>query len=321
MFQRGVNAWVKLDAWHGGRIVLPLLRFFGRSSRPIETEDRLDIRTAAMPENAYRGTLARWNPDVVVVSSVSRAAWRWINGDVRRTATKAVLYVREDHAITHFTVSKEYPDLVLANATAHVARLEEAGVPALFLPSVVDRRDAEVCSSRRCALFVNPVAENHPDLVFALAELRPDIPFVFQESWPLDEPAWDALRDRADALPNVELRHRTTNARDVYRDAKLLVAPYPSGRPRVIPEAQHNGIPVLGANQPALAEAVGPGGCVVSLDETPAQWAAALAQMWDDDEVYQRLSRDAVAHDRRPELDPDRVVESFERALASLSGR
>jgi glycosyltransferase involved in cell wall biosynthesis len=324
IFQRGVNASVKLAGTPLGPPTRSALRLVHRGSyleeppAPGYLEGAVRARIATMPENAYLPLLRSFVPDAVVVNSVPRAAWSWMRRDLQRRRIASILYVREEHAITHLTVSGETPDLLVANSAVHAAALRAAGYPCIVVPSVIDRRGAEVRSTRECALLVNPVVENRVDLVLDLATRRPDIPFVLQESWPLDDKARMELETAVAATTNVELRPVVPDPAAVYRDARVLLATYPSGRPRVIPEAQHNGIPVLAADRPALVEAVGPGGVLVPEGADAAGWADALGSIWDDSARYEELSDLAREHDRRPELDPLVVVEQFEEAVAAV---
>jgi glycosyltransferase involved in cell wall biosynthesis len=319
VFQRGVNAWVKLEPGPASVPVLAALRWVGHGSSPVvDDTSGADVRLAYVPENAYLEFLDP-RPDAVVVSSTWRAPWRWIRADLDRRAIPSVLYVREDHALGHLTVSDAPPDVLVANAEAHATRLAAAGHEAVVLPSVIDRTASAVESTRRTVLLVNPVPEYRVDLVDALAQARPDIPFVLQESWPLEPEARAEVDRVVGARGNVEFRPRVDDPTDLYRDARVLFAPYPSGRPRVVPEAQHNGIPVLAAAQPALAEAVGEGGALVDLDAPASVWLDALTALWDDDAHYADLSHRAREHDRRPELDPDHIVERFEALLAGAA--
>src|SRR5262249_34932969 len=141
---------------------------------------------------------------------------------------------------------------------------------------------------------------------------------VLQESWPL-EPADRAELSRSiEELANVELRASVSSPGDVYRDARVLLATYPVGRPRVIAEAQHNGIPVVAKDFPALSEAVGPGGVVVPLDASPDDWATVLGELWDDDQRYERMCAVAREHDGRDEMDPEKIAQRFEEAIEEL---
>ena len=143
--------------------------------------------------------------------------------------------------------------------------------------------------------------------------------FAFVEWWTLDDEARAALEGRLATMPNVVLRPATTDPGRVYADARVLLAPFLlDGRPRVVLEAQANGIPVLASDLPALRETVGTGGRFVAADAPAAEWAAALGELIDDPDDYRRECEAARAYAGRDEVDPDVIVGRFETALAEL---
>jgi glycosyltransferase involved in cell wall biosynthesis len=145
------------------------------------------------------------------------------------------------------------------------------------------------------------------------------VAFAFVEWWKLDDDARAEMDRRLAALPNVVLRPATPDPGRVYADARVLLAPFLlDGRPRVVLEAQANGIPVLASDLPALRETVGPGGRFVAADAPAAAWADALGDIIDDPERYRQACEAARAHAQREEVDPDAIVTRFERALAEL---
>ena len=105
----------------------------------------------------------------------------------------------------------------------------------------------------------------------------------------------------------------------LYADASVLLTPYTLDmRPRVVLEAQVNGIPVLATDLPALRETVGPGGILVAADAPISTWVAALAELVDDPTRYAALDAAARVHAARDEVDPDVVVSTFVAALTGL---
>ena len=100
----------------------------------------------------------------------------------------------------------------------------------------------------------------------------------------------------------------------------MLLATYPTGRPRVVLEAQYNGIPVVALDQPALSEAVGPGGVLVSGDLSDDEWAERIAGVWDwDGDAYEEFERVARRHGTRTEVQPDAIAQQVERALREVA--
>ncbi len=99
----------------------------------------------------------------------------------------------------------------------------------------------------------------------------------------------------------------------------MLLAPFLlDGRPRVVLEAQSNGIPVLARDLPALRETVGTGGTLVRGDASAQEWADALGAMIDDPDDYQAACDAALEYAGREEVDPSVIVSRFEHALSEL---
>jgi glycosyltransferase involved in cell wall biosynthesis len=272
-----------------------------------------------VPENSTGRLLRDFRPDVVVASSIGRVAWRRIRTQLAAHRIPSVLYIREESALGHLTISDAPPDLLLTNAHTYAERTAVLGHPALVVPSVVTVDRYLVESTRERVLFVNPVPSYGLEAALALAAARPDVAFAFVEWWKLDDDARAEMDRRLAALPNVVLRPATPDPGRVYADARVLLAPFLlDGRPRVVLEAQANGIPVLASDLPALRETVGPGGRFVAADAPAAAWADALGDIIDDPERYRQACEAARAHAQREEVDPDAIVTRFERALAEL---
>jgi glycosyltransferase involved in cell wall biosynthesis len=273
------------------------------------------VWSSPFPEHTLGRLLRLFEPAVVVGNSIERVSWRRCAALICRHGAKTALYLRESTATGHLTISNEIPDLLLANAESLVSAAAEVGHKTFFVPSVVELGPYTVESSRQVALLVNPLPEYGLDVVLRLAALRPDVPFVLQESWPLG-PGFAALQARASPLANVEVRPRSRVA-TLYRDARVLLAPYRSvNRPRVVLEAQHNGVPVVATDLGGLREAVGDGGVLVPLDAPDEQWLEAFDRAWADPGGF--LQARARAHAARPDVQPTAVVAAFEAALATI---
>jgi glycosyltransferase involved in cell wall biosynthesis len=185
---------------------------------------------------------------------------------------------------------------------------------------VIEVDQCDVHTSSEVVLFVNPLASRGLAVAVALASERPDVRFAFQVSWPLRKHDERALRRRISGHPNIELRSYESQPARVYRDARVLLLPYRfDQRPRVVTEAQWNGIPVLASDLPAHREAVGPGGLFVPLEAPPGEWATGLGALWDDDATYARLGSAARAHARRDDQDAARIVERFEALIEQVT--
>jgi glycosyltransferase involved in cell wall biosynthesis len=270
-------------------------------------------------ERTAPSVLHEFAPQVVVVNSVYRRAWETIHRETRAMGVPIVLYQREHSIIEQLRAWETRPDLLLTNAETHAREAVRWQFEPITIPSIVDVQACRIESSRETILFVNPVASRGLDTALQLAAQRPDLPFVFQESWPL------VLRDQRELarvtaqLGNVEFRRFTADVASVYRDARVLLAPYEGdNRPRVVLEAQSNGIPVLAADCEGLREAVDAGGVFVARTAPISEWVAALAALWDDRTAYDEFARRALRHAQRPDVDPDHLTACFEQVILEL---
>lgn len=317
--KRAVNLTVKLGSSPLARAVGAVAAQIGRRPHPAGGPASVTTWETIMAENSLPTIRRRFRPDVVVASSIDRMAWRRIRAELVRRRIPSVLYVREQNAFGHLTVSGAPPDLLVTNARVHAETAAGLGFDAITIPSLVSVDDCVVAGTREHVLLVNPISLYGVELALALAAARPDISFALAESWPLRRDEWDALAARTAALPNVTLRRFDPDPRALYADARLLLVPYRSnGRPRVVLEAQANGIPVLGSDLPAVREAIGPGGLAVSLDAPIDTWVAALSELLDDPLRYERYAAEARRHAARPEVDPDAIAARFEQVLGNL---
>jgi glycosyltransferase involved in cell wall biosynthesis len=318
LYKRQVNLSTKLRGHAVRPLLLALQRPFGRRVVPAPDYD-VPVFFSPVPEHAYRTMRRRFSPDVVVASSIDRVSWRRLRAQLRADGIPSVLYLREDVAHGHLSITSAPPDLLLANAGSLAERARAAGFPCLVIPSAIETAATRVESKRERVLFINPLPSHGVDRLFAVARARPDIPFAVQESWPLSEPAMAAVVAEVAGLPNVEFRPRTTQLGIIYRDARLLLVPHRlDNRPRVVAEAQANGLPVVASRYPGLVEAVGPGGVLVDPEAPNATWIDAVGRLWDEPGHYERLVEAALRHAARPEIDPEVVASRFEEAMRGL---
>jgi glycosyltransferase involved in cell wall biosynthesis len=318
--KRAINLVTKLGSKRGAGSVDRTAALIGRTPKHVKEDVPYQVWTSSVPENSLETVMRSFGPDVVVVSSIGRVAWKRIRSILATVGIPSVLYIREENALGHLSVSGAPPDLMLANSHTNAQRATALGAPALMVPSVVTVDRYLVDTTRERVLFVNPVPSYGLETALELAAARPDVKFAFVEWWKLEDDERDALNDRLKAkLPNVVLRPATTDPAQVYADARVVLAPFLlDGRPRVVLEAQANGIPVLARDLPALRETVGSGGTLVPADAPISAWADALGAMIDDPEQYRAACDAALAYANRDEVDPERIVVRFERALADL---
>jgi glycosyltransferase involved in cell wall biosynthesis len=222
------------------------------------------------------------------------------------------------------------PD-ALSPATRHIAnsqftraRLRAAfGIEAAVIYPVVDAAHYRVAGPGPRVVFVNPHPTKGVDIALAVAEVCPEIPFLFVEAWTLHGPEHDRMRARAASLPNVDYRPRTADMRGVYAEAALMLVPsrWEEAFGRVVAEAQVSGIPAIATAIGGLPEAVGPGGILLPLEAGAADWAAALRALWHDAPRRARLSAAARAHAARLELDAEWQIDRLEQEIRARIAR
>lgn len=185
----------------------------------------------------------------------------------------------------------------------------------VVLPPIVPDR-YRVSSPGGKILVVNPDPDKGGDTAVAMATLRPNIPFVIQESWANNSRLIE-LKQRAAALPNVEWRRPVLDMRERYREARILLTPsrWEEAWGRVASEAQVSGIPVLASRTGGLEEAVGPGGMLLPSDAPIDVWLNALDVLWNDKKAWEMYSAQALEYARRPALNPVHQVQVFRKIL------
>ena len=281
--------------------------------------DGLRHATTAIPENAAAAVLDDFRPDIVIGNSVLRLTWRKIAALCRARGVATVLYVREVESLNHFEGGARPADAVVANAASLCRQVEAFGGECSLFPSVIEVEVTRVATSRDVALAINPIASRGVEVVWELARRLREMPIVVQESWPLSAEQLAGIEVARASLPNVELRRAEPPGGRLYRDARVLLVPYlVDNRPRVILEAQANGIPVIAGDSPSLVESVGPGGIVVDTGDLDG-WCQAVESLWRDQALYERLAIAAARHSERDEVSPSVIARRFERFLVDVT--
>ena len=308
--RRMTNLAVKLGGPEPNNIVARANRLWGRKATKVAAAEW----SSTAVENAAATALADWKPDVVVVSSVDRTAWRRIRRDTAKAGVKCVLYLREEALLPHLDLTTP-PDLVLANSRGLVDSCRALGWEATLVPSVIDLSACEVDSERTKALLINPTRAYGLERAVELAEACPDIGFVFQESTRLTPDELGVVTSICERFSNIEFREFCTNPADIYRDARVLLAPYTdfleSNRPRSVLEAHWNGIPIIGTSRGGLRDATGPGGILLAPGEALEQWCIVVEDLFGSHGPYEDLSAIARSHAQRPEVDPVAIAKAF----------
>jgi glycosyltransferase involved in cell wall biosynthesis len=306
------------SARYGGRPWARCLEFLAHQPghRPKQRViDGLTHLVTPVPENAFAAVAHQWSPDVVVGNSTVRLTWRKVRELCLSRGIATVLYVREVTSLGHFDVLDDPADVVVANAGSLQAAVQSRGHDCELIPSVVDLHVTRTVTDRSQILLVNPIASHGLDLFWQIAARCPHVAFRLQESWPLDAEQLAEIARRLTAAPNVEFLRRVEPGPELYSTARLLLVPHLlDNRPRVVLEAQSNGIPVIASDFPGLREAVGAGGVILAPDDATA-WVHEIERLLADETRYDKLCAQAIVHGSRPEVDPAAIVGKFELAM------
>jgi glycosyltransferase involved in cell wall biosynthesis len=297
------------------------LRAFPRRAHTLVRDELpgYPVYRAPSPAAAARAAIRECRPDVAVIQAGRPLA---LAERLTSLGVPCLVYLRDAGLSKLGGMVRRRDDLRWAAVSQDLAlRFEAAsGIPPEIVPPLVRPDRYRVESTRRTVAFVCPFPDKGVDIALALAARRPDIPFVFVESWPLGPVRRLALARRIRALGNATLRGPFDDMREVYREARLMLVPSrsPEAWGRVVSEAQVSGIPALAGSRGGLPESVGAGGILVDPAAGLEEWEEALARIWDDEAECARLAERAREHAERPEFEPATIAAKLLPVLAAL---
>jgi glycosyltransferase involved in cell wall biosynthesis len=208
----------------------------------------------------------------------------------------------------------------IANSTFTAERLhQQYGLESTVVPPFFNQNYYTTQTNYERVVFINPHPHKGAHVALDVAELCIDIPFLFVESWTLDDDWREELNTRLAWLPNVELLPPENDMKKVYARARFLMIPsrWEEAWGRVASEAHFSGIPVIASKRGGLPEAVGPGGILIPPKAPASDWAKAVRQLWTDEGYWLSLSLAAQAHAQRDALNN---VQQLKRILSVLNG-
>jgi glycosyltransferase involved in cell wall biosynthesis len=321
--ERGVDAAVMSALFPRGLLAAGRrLAFVLRPQDRVVRDDSLGYRVfrCKQPAAAVRTVVDEFGPSVAVLQAGRPLA---LVDRFTSVGVPCAVYLRDAwFDDLGGTVSQRAGVRYLATSRDLSRRFEEAfGILALNIPPLVRPERYLIESTRQNVTFVCPFPSKGVDIALGLAARRPDIPFVFLESWQLPPLRRMLLNAQIRAAPNISLRRPIADMRTVYRDAKVLLVPSrcPEAWGRVVSEAQLSGIPILASHTGGLPESVGPGGILIHPTASLGQWERALTQIWDDQARYERLAELARQHASRADFQPTAIIERLLGALSELS--
>ena len=272
---------------------------------------------AWFPDEAMDFVIAREKPDLIVAMT----GGEFLPLTLHAQANGVPLLIQlHDVALNEYgqDFEKLGPVHCVANShfTAEKYRAAFGATPSVIHPFLVADLYRTV-TLRKNVTFINPVRVKGVSLAIEIARQCPEIPFSFIEGWTLSDAQRNDLTKELAALPNVTLHPSYPDMRAAYSTCKILLVPsiYEETYGRVVTEAQVNGIPVLASSRGGLPESVGEGGIILSPDAPAEDWANALRNLWQDENLYAATSAAALAHAQRPALDYTHQVDMWAKAF------
>ncbi|RRI01155.1 glycosyltransferase [Mesorhizobium tamadayense] len=189
----------------------------------------------------------------------------------------------------------------------------EFGIDSTVIPPTINPAAYSTQTTGEHVTFINPYEEKGFELAVRVAAACPEIPFLFVESWKLEDDHRARIAETIASFSNIKLENRTDDMKTLYGRTRILLAPskWEEAWGRVASEAHCSGIPVVGSRRGGLPEAIGSGGIVLDYDAPLEDWVAAVRRLWNDRDEYERLSEAALTFSQRPELDPERQFATF----------
>ncbi|WP_120636177.1 glycosyltransferase [Ruegeria sp. EL01] len=258
----------------------------------------------------------RFRPDAVVIQTRHSAR---LGMEFAKLGLPVVLYLRNvEFDENEGDVSKIPGASFIANSNFTAgAYIDAYGIDCAVITPTINFDEYRCDTTREFTTLINIHPKKGYEVAREMACTCPDIPFLFVEAWTLWDGLFKQIMDEIAELPNVTFMSRTSDMSKVYGRTKVLLAPsqWEEAWGRVASEAHCSGIPVIGSNRGGLSQAIGPGGIVLPHDAPIEDWVDALRKLWSDQEVYDDLSKTALAYAKRPELDFKRQHEAFVSVL------
>lgn len=293
-----------------------------RQGAAIDNYPGYPVVRAWFPWEAAGFAVARTRPDVAVVQCHKSVP---LGRALEAEGVPLVVYLRnvEFHELGGDLRELKSAAYIANSSFTAKAYKEKFGFDSVVIPPTIDPEAYATQSTREFVTFINPYPEKGFELALKIAARLSDVPFLFLESWKLDEAHRREIMAAIAPLENVTFANRTSDMRSIYGRTKILLAPskWEEAWGRVASEAHCSGIPVVGSKRGGLPEAVGPGGAVLDYDAPLENWTDAVERLWRDEQHYQQLSAAARAFSERDEMRPERQFETFFSVLERAAGR
>ncbi len=293
---------------------------FGRARAVPDRAVGYDVYRAWHPETAVAELAARMKPDVAFVQSGFPVT---MANAFLECGIPAAVYLRNVEADQFGGPPSDLRNCTLIANSEFTAgwHAEQYGLQSSVVYPLVRSERYRTESARTHVVFINPHPLKGRDIAIEVARACPDIPFLFVEAWTLAGVERAELTRRIEGIGNVTLVPSTSDMRQIYGRARLVLVPsqWEEAYGRVATEAQLSAIPVIASRIGGLPEAVGGGGILLASDAPVEEWADAVRSVWFDESLSASLGAEARRHSTRPELDPKLQIARIEAILEAAA--
>jgi glycosyltransferase involved in cell wall biosynthesis len=269
-------------------------------------------------EDEFPRLLNTFDPDVVWSNSF--LGWPLLR-QAREEGRAAVWYIqdrRPDAEELRQAIDCGVRMIAVSKFTRDRVRKASGGACDVVYPIVAEQDYLVDAEPERFVTFINPRPVKGYEVFLGIAEMMRDVQFLVVEAWPLGDKRGEVEGQLA-SLGNVTFLRQVVDSRAIYRKTKLLLVPsiVEEGGPRVIREAQLNGIPVLGSCRGGVPELVGKGGLIIQNNEDASAWVEVIRRVLNDALYYKELAGAALRNSSREELRSETIVRQFKEVCRS----
>jgi glycosyltransferase involved in cell wall biosynthesis len=279
---------------------------------PVHAVDRV--------ENVFPNLLDSFGPDVVWSNCFASMP---LLLEACRAGVGAVWYLhdrrpRPDHLRCARDAGVQL--VAVSRFIADRAARESGSICEVVYPVVNETDYITTPAAEQYVTFINPRPVKGYEVFLGIPPLLPEVQFLVVEAWPLGDDRATVERQLA-GFGNVRFQRQVADVREIYKKTRVLLVPsvVEEGGPRIVREAQLNGIPVLGSPRGGIPEMVGDGGHIVADYLDPASWAEEIRVLLAEPGRHPALSAGARANAWREELRTETIVEQFRAICLSAA--